>query len=46
MSCVKLFIAVRRPFLKCLVTMEDICDLQKSDKRLLRQTMLAREEYA
>lgn len=39
-------IAVTRRGLRCLLIMDEICDLQGGDKRLLIHIMLAREEYS
>lgn len=37
-------IAVMRDFVRCLVTMEDICDIRESDTEQLRETKREREE--
>lgn len=41
-SCAKHCNAVTRPYIRCVVALDDIRSLRDSDKRQLRQTMLAR----
>lgn len=46
MSCVRQWLAMTIPCVRCLKTMYQIRDLKGSNKRLLKQTMLRREENA
>lgn len=46
MSCVKHGVALTRPCMGFLVAIVDICGLPESNKRLLGQPVLAREELA
>lgn len=44
MFCVKIIIALKRLYVKCLVDIYDVHDPQESDKEQLRQTSVTREE--